>query len=837
MKKILSLFAAVLMAGTLLADSRTIYLKPTNVWSGDGPRYAVHAFNNDVDPKINEWYNMAEVSGEDGIYQTSIDTKYTGLIFCRMKPDALENKWENCWNQTKDLGFVTDDMFTIKYKHEDGVDKDKYDGEWSKFTPTPKGFYVTGDKAFVTALGLDENMAWHADAKHYDKDTAVLALKKGDYKMKITINGTWDTPKGYSKLTEKATGLYAGSDDNICFSLAADGDVKVIYNAKLFKLEGAFDASQVVTLEDGFYLIGQSGWEINNINVANKLEKMSDDPAEYKVETTLAKGQSLKVVYVENNAIKNWYPDGEGKEYNVDAKHAGKVTIYFRPGGNEDEGWKAFGGFMYITEPGEPTPDPSYTGVYYITGNEALLAGTGKNAWTADAIKSEKDTFELNLKAGDYQLKLTLSGTWAEEDKIRGFGDLTEKAKGLTASSDDNICFTLAEAGVVKVIYTGIVFKLVGAFDESKVPTLEDGFYLIGQSGWDVSNINAANKFKEFGSGDEYKLEVTLVYGQSIKIVYVENNEIKNWYPDGMGTDYTVDGAHAGKVTIYFKSSYQDVEDWKAFGGFMYIEPAENPGPTPEPPYTGTYFITGDSALVVDAGLDVSKEWDLEAIKSEKDTFVLNLKASPYKLKVVLGQGTEAVKKGFSALTEKAKGLYADVEDNICFSLTEPGEVKVIYTGSVFKLVGAFNENVVTIEDGFYLIGQKGMTIEDLDATMKFAPKAGTADVYELKITLEAGQKIKVAQVENAFIKKMYPDGSDNAYVVDGTHAGEATISFCPTAKEEWKPFGGYMYIEVEKQEALENTAVEGKAVKFIENGQLIILMNGVKYNVIGARL
>lgn len=36
---------------------------------------------------------------------------------------------------------------------------------------------------------------------------------------------------------------------------------------------------------------------------------------------------------------------------------------------------------------------------------------------------------------------------------------------------------------------------------------------------------------------------------------------------------------------------------------------------------------------------------------------------------------------------------------------------------------------------------------------------------------------------------------------------------------------------------AIDNTAIEGKAVKFFENGQLVILKNGVKYNALGAKL
>jgi hypothetical protein len=38
-------------------------------------------------------------------------------------------------------------------------------------------------------------------------------------------------------------------------------------------------------------------------------------------------------------------------------------------------------------------------------------------------------------------------------------------------------------------------------------------------------------------------------------------------------------------------------------------------------------------------------------------------------------------------------------------------------------------------------------------------------------------------------------------------------------------------------QTAISNTAVESKAVKFFENGQLVIIKNGVKYNALGAQL
>ena len=108
------------------------------------------------------------------------------------------------------------------------------------------------------------------------------------------------------------------------------------------------------------------------------------------------------------------------------------------------------------------------------------------------------------------------------------------------------------------------------------------------------------------------------------------------------------------------------------------------------------FFITGDSALVVDAGLAKDQAWNPGAIKSMEVSYKLNLKAGvPYMLKVTLNgtwEGENNVK-GFDALTTVAEGLYrgeGSDNDNICFSLNTAGEVNVHYDGEYFFLNGDF---------------------------------------------------------------------------------------------------------------------------------------------------
>ena len=101
-------------------------------------------------------------------------------------------------------------------------------------------------------------------------------------------------------------------------------------------------------------------------------------------------------------------------------------------------------------------------------------------------------------------------------------------------------------------------------------------------------------------------------------------------------------------------------------------------------------------------------------------------------------------------------------------------------------------------------------------------------------MNLTEGDEIKVAYVENGEKKEWYPSGDNNNYVVDAAHAGSKTIYFQKDYKEDWADFGGFFYIADNGGAGLFNAAVEGKAVKTISNGMLIIEKAGVRYNVMG---
>ena len=207
--------------------------------------------------------------------------------------------------------------------------------------PAPAAkFYVTGDTTFLSDAGYP-GLSWNPDAIKSITDTIKLAVKEGvEYKLKVTLDGSWNTVKGYSDLTTKPEGVTTDNDNNIIFKLAGDSVITIICTNDKFAVEGNFYVKPAPVLPNGFYLLGS----LNNWapDAAYRFDTTSVE-GEYKLSTTLTAGDEIKPAYVEDDAARTWY--GEGN-YTVDAAHAGSVTIYFRPAGNGE--WAAFGGYMWI---------------------------------------------------------------------------------------------------------------------------------------------------------------------------------------------------------------------------------------------------------------------------------------------------------------------------------------------------------------------------------------------------------------------------------------------------------------------------------------------------------
>ena len=155
----------------------------------------------------------------------------------------------------------------------------------------------------------------------------------------------------------------------------------------------------------------------------------------------------------------------------------------------------------------------------------------------------------------------------------------------------------------------------------------------------------------------------------------------------------------------------------------------------------------------------------------------------------------------------------------------------------VWSVYGA--EPAEPLENGFYLVGKfGGMDAWDyasLSAEKQFVWNAHIGEgneEWKVVADLVEGDKVKACYVYNGAITEYFPAGEGNEYVVDANHAGIGkTIYFQQLVNQEW---GGHFFIAANDPTAISNTNAEVKAVKTIENGQLVIIKNGIRYNAQG---
>jgi hypothetical protein len=103
-------------------EGNVIYLKPNNNWKEGNARFALYTWDGG-----DQWFDLTDTDA-DGIYEVTLPTSISNIIFCRMNPATTDNNWSNKWNQTSDLKVPTDgtNMYTVK----EGT-WDKGEGTWS----------------------------------------------------------------------------------------------------------------------------------------------------------------------------------------------------------------------------------------------------------------------------------------------------------------------------------------------------------------------------------------------------------------------------------------------------------------------------------------------------------------------------------------------------------------------------------------------------------------------------------------------------------------------------------------------------------------------------------
>ena len=215
------------------------------------------------------------------------------------------------------------------------------------------------------------------------------------------------------------------------------------------------------------------------------------------------------------------------------------------------------------------------------------------------------------MQPKDYEYKIVEKGTW-------------------TAYYDDgkggNAKFTISETAVYTIEYVFTVANstcVVTATKTGGAEPIETNYYLVGsKQGWEPAD---ANKLTATATEGEYSITTTLAVGDQIKVLGVQG-AVQTWYPDGMGTDYTVDAAHAGEKTIYFRPAGND--EWETFhqGGFIFIEENESIEPIVVKDLKlvpGVWTADGAKLAVWAWGAEAPGAWS--AFNGEGDTLVAKI--------------------------------------------------------------------------------------------------------------------------------------------------------------------------------------------------------------------
>ena len=242
---------------------------------------------------------------------------------------------------------------------------------------------------------------------------------------------------------------------------------------------------------------------------------------------------------------------------------------------------------------------------------------------------------------------------------------------------------------------------------------------------------------------------------------------------------------------------------------------------------------TDPTAAVIGSFNDWSEEipFELSEDKKKATLFNDNIKEGTYYFKMIINgewrsNGYEFHRDfpgaaGISGNSEENMSVYIDVEGAYTFEwYFENDSLAIIFPAkpeSGYYLMGSFNDWAVDAANLF----QSNLEAE--------------GEEYVLGINLTAGDAIKVAYVMAGHTMEWFP--KEDNYTVDANHAGPTTMYFRPVYNEEWAAFGGYFYIVPTSTEGIEETLAEGKAVKVVRDGQVLILKADSTFNVMGQRV
>ena len=669
---------------------------------------------------------------------------------------------------------------------------------------TPDG--VTADPASL-ALTADDGIS--------NNSPFTLAGTEANFKFEVTLSGV--------------------GDGGATFTLSC---------AKRFVVWGAeYEAGEVPPVEPTaeYYLVGSfNDW---TASADYKFAANTASAGEYMLEgVTLSAEDSIKVIGVLNEET-TWYPDN-APNYVIAAD--GEYDIYFRPDGQGGEDWYYNCLYVAAVAPAEPT---TCFDVYQMAKNDVVdllndvvvTFANGKNVWVRDGSASLLIYFTANTNyvAGD-----VLSGIAGTVDIYNGVTELkpsADQAAAIVATPGEapaaiqtvvvevadvnkyivmpevefEAAAAFAEGTASNITMNGVTvrnnFKNGYAFEAGKkyniygVVTIYQNnpqiYFIDAEEAGEVAPKTAyylVGSFNEWTASDDYKfvanaetageymLEgVALSAEDSIKVIGVLNEET-TWYPDN-APNYVI--AADGEYNIYFRPDGQGGEDW--YYNCLYVAAV-----VPAQPTTCAEVYQMAKNDVVDLLNDVTVTF-----ANGKNVWVRDASAS---MLIFLPAASEEfsagdVLSGIAGTVDIYNGVteIKPSADQVAAIVATPGEapaaevVADVTVADVNKYI-VMQEVEFDADAAFAEGSQSNITMNGVAVRNQF--KNGYA--------FEAGKKYNIYGVVTIY------NNNPQIYFID---AEEIT----PTA--------------------INNVAVEDKAVKVIREGQLFIMKNGVLYNAQGA--
>ena len=361
------------------------------------------------------------------------------------------------------------------------------------------------------------------------------------------------------------------------------------------------------------------------------------------------------------------------------------------------------------------------------------------------------------------------------------------------------------------------------------VPTYD--YYVAGSfNGWVNPDPNCGMALV----GDVYKATLSLAAGEhQMKVTNGTWDNAKGY--DAVGAKYEeVSRASGNDGNILIKLAaekeivvvYNKSTDKITFEGLTAT--GETPNPTPSAYYvTGTFngWTNPDNAYAMVGEGNIYK----------KD---LTLDAGAHMLKVTNGTWEDGGNWGYGNVT----GTYEEVTEgtndegekngNILITLAAEKIVTVVFDAEAKKI------SFEGLTEAQVIISYVLMGVNDdwsVGVAMTKNEGAGNEEYMLLGQTISEGDSVKVVRLENGEAKHWCGNVKEGVTVTVTPDDKMGNIILAPGTYDFYYDVAAdQIWIAESTKSAVDNVAIENKAVKIIRNGQMYILRDGVMYNIVG---